>query len=171
LGWGLYWTPLGEAFFKEGHDEGWRNYAVCFDQSESCLVIMTNSGNGEGIFKELLETLQRNTYTPIEWEGYTPYDKLPPQHKQVAVDTKLFDGYVGDYALAPSMVVTVTREGDHLFVQSAGFPKVEMYPEDERNYFLKVIDMQITFITDSKGRAVEVVVRNSGADTQGKRIK
>jgi CubicO group peptidase (beta-lactamase class C family) len=32
LGWGLYWTPYGEAIFKEGHDEGWRNYTVCFDK-------------------------------------------------------------------------------------------------------------------------------------------
>jgi hypothetical protein len=29
---------------------------------------MTNSGNGEGIFKDLLETLLRNTFTPIQWE-------------------------------------------------------------------------------------------------------
>ncbi len=28
LGWGLYWTPYGKAFFKEGHDDGWRNYTV-----------------------------------------------------------------------------------------------------------------------------------------------
>jgi hypothetical protein len=33
---------------------------------------MTNSSNGEGIYKELLETLQKNTFTPIEWEGFTP---------------------------------------------------------------------------------------------------
>jgi hypothetical protein len=25
-----------------------------------------------------LETLLGNPYTPIEWEGFTPYDKLPP---------------------------------------------------------------------------------------------
>jgi len=79
LAWGLYWTPYGEVFFKEGHDDGWRNYAVCFDKPKIGLLIMTNSSNGEGIFKELLETLLRNTYTPIEWEGYTPYDKLPPR--------------------------------------------------------------------------------------------
>jgi hypothetical protein len=77
LGWGLYWTPYGEAFFKEGHDEGWRNYTVCFDKPKSGLLIMTNSSNGEGIYKELLETLLRDTFTPIEWEGFTPYDKLP----------------------------------------------------------------------------------------------
>jgi hypothetical protein len=38
---------------------------------------MTNSANGEGIYKELLETLQRNTFTPIEWEGFTSYDQAP----------------------------------------------------------------------------------------------
>jgi CubicO group peptidase (beta-lactamase class C family) len=74
LGWGLYWTPYGRAFFKEGHDEGWRHYAVCFDKSGTGIVIMTNSSNGEGIYKELLEKLLHNRFTPIEWEGFTPYD-------------------------------------------------------------------------------------------------
>jgi CubicO group peptidase (beta-lactamase class C family) len=74
LGWGLYWTPYGKAFFKEGHDEGWRNYTVCFDDAKTGIVIMTNSSNGEGIYKELLETLLKNPYTPIEWEGFTPYN-------------------------------------------------------------------------------------------------
>lgn len=86
LGWGIYFTPYGRAFFKEGHGEGWRHYAVCFDKSGTGLLIMTNSSNGEGIYKELLETLLKNPYTPIEWEGFTPYSQFPPrpqltQHK------------------------------------------------------------------------------------------
>ena len=79
LGWGLYWTPYGKAFFKEGHDEGFRNYAVCFDRAKNGIVILTNSSNGEGIFKDILETVLGNKFTPIEWEGFTPYDKLPPR--------------------------------------------------------------------------------------------
>jgi CubicO group peptidase (beta-lactamase class C family) len=74
LAWGLYWTPYGKAFFKEGHDDGWRNYVVCFDDTGIGLMIMTNSSNGEGIYKELIETLLKNPYTPIEWEGFTPYN-------------------------------------------------------------------------------------------------
>jgi CubicO group peptidase (beta-lactamase class C family) len=74
LGWGLYWTPNGKAFFKEGHDDGWRNYTVCFDDAKIGILIMTNSSNGEGIYKELLETLLKNPYTPIEWEQFTPYN-------------------------------------------------------------------------------------------------
>jgi CubicO group peptidase (beta-lactamase class C family) len=73
LAWGLYWTPYGKAFFKEGHDDGWRNYTVCYDDKRMGIVVMTNSSNGEGIYKELLESLQRNTFTPIEWEQFAPY--------------------------------------------------------------------------------------------------
>jgi CubicO group peptidase (beta-lactamase class C family) len=81
LGVGLYWSPYGEAFFKEGHDDGWNNYFVVFDQSKTGMVIMTNSSNGEAIFKELLETILSDTFTPIEWEGYTPYNERthPPK--------------------------------------------------------------------------------------------
>lgn len=79
LGWGLYWSPYGKVFFKEGHDDGWRNYAVCFEKSKTGMVIMTNSSNGEGIFKYLLESLLADSFTPIEWENYTPYDQLPPR--------------------------------------------------------------------------------------------
>jgi CubicO group peptidase (beta-lactamase class C family) len=72
LGWGLFWTPYGKAFFKEGHDEGWRHYVVCFDGPKSGILIMTNSSNGEDMYDFLLRTLLRDTFTPLEWEGFRP---------------------------------------------------------------------------------------------------
>ena len=57
LGVGLYHTPLGWAFFKEGHDEGWRTYVVCHQNQATCMVILTNSSNGEGIYSALLRGL------------------------------------------------------------------------------------------------------------------
>jgi CubicO group peptidase (beta-lactamase class C family) len=176
LAWGLYWTPYGKAFFKEGHDDGWRNYTVCFDKQKTGIVIMTNSSNGEGIFKELLEILLKNTYTPIEWEGYVPYDKLPPlpplkEHKQVAVDSKIFDGYVGRYQLMPDLIVTVTQEGDHLFVQATGQPKFEIFPESDHDYFLNVVDAQITFVLDNQGRTSALILHQKGTDMRARRIE
>ena len=80
LGWGLYASPYGQAFFKEGHDDGWRHYAVCFSKSGTGLLIMTNSANGEGIYQEMLRSILGNTSTPIEWEGFRPYTQItfPP---------------------------------------------------------------------------------------------
>jgi CubicO group peptidase (beta-lactamase class C family) len=75
LGWGLYRSPYGMAFFKGGHDDGWRHYVVCFDKPKSGILIMTNSSNGDNIFTSLLEDLLRNTFTPIEWERLKPASK------------------------------------------------------------------------------------------------
>jgi CubicO group peptidase (beta-lactamase class C family) len=73
LGWGLYRSTHGKAFFKEGHDDGWRHYVVCFDASGTALLIMTNSSNGESMYLDLLQTLIGDTFTPVEWEGFTSY--------------------------------------------------------------------------------------------------
>ena len=77
LGWGVLKTPHGRAFFKGGHDDGWENYMIGFDKSGSGLVLMTNSSNGDSIFKELLSTLIGDTYTPWEWQGFIPWDATP----------------------------------------------------------------------------------------------
>lgn len=72
LGWGLFWTPYGKAFFKEGHDEGWRHYVVCFEGPKSGILIMTNSSHGEDMYDFLLRTVLRDTFTPLDWENFRP---------------------------------------------------------------------------------------------------
>ncbi len=81
LGWGLYNSPYGRAFFKEGHDDGWRHLALCFNKAGQGILIMTNSSNGEGIFKPLVDSLLGPTSFPFDWEAYTPYNLLPPLPK------------------------------------------------------------------------------------------
>ncbi|MFL9485203.1 serine hydrolase domain-containing protein [Chitinophagaceae bacterium LWZ2-11] len=70
---GLLKTPYGIAFFKEGHSEGWGHYSIAFPDKGIAIIIMTNSDNGERIFKELLATAIGDVYTPWYWENYTPY--------------------------------------------------------------------------------------------------
>jgi D-alanyl-D-alanine-carboxypeptidase/D-alanyl-D-alanine-endopeptidase len=75
LGVGTFQTPYGRAFFKEGHDDGWGHYSICFPDKKIAIVIMTNNDNGESIFKELLAYSIGDTFTPWRWENYIPYDK------------------------------------------------------------------------------------------------
>jgi CubicO group peptidase (beta-lactamase class C family) len=75
LGWGVIKTMYGPAFFKEGHDDYWRNYNINFPDRKTAIIIMSNSANGESIFKELLQTLIGDRFTPWSWERYIPYDK------------------------------------------------------------------------------------------------
>jgi hypothetical protein len=73
VGWGLLTqTKFGPAFFKEGHGDGAQNYMICFERDQSCMIVLTNSDNGELAFRPLFETILGDTVTPWEWEGYTP---------------------------------------------------------------------------------------------------
>jgi len=74
LGWGYLKCKYGSAFFKEGHDDAWRNYNINFIDKGISIIIITNSANGELIFKELLATLIGDTFTPWKWQGYFPYN-------------------------------------------------------------------------------------------------
>ena len=176
LGWGLYWSPYGKASFKEGHTDGFRNYVVCFDKLGTGMIILTNSSNGEGIFEYLLETLLKDKYTPIEWEGYTPYDKLPPRaplvkHREVAIDPKSLDGFFGRYQFSPQVLLRITRAtGTHLFVQENDEPKQELVPEGDRKFFSTSADDEYTFEVDSSGLATEIILRTDGKDIPIKRV-
>ncbi len=74
LGWGVFKCKYGKVFTKGGHDDGWRHYNVNFPDRRLSIIIMTNSANGEGIFKDLLEGIIGDTCTPWHWERYIPYN-------------------------------------------------------------------------------------------------
>jgi CubicO group peptidase (beta-lactamase class C family) len=160
LGWGVYTTRDGHAFFKEGHDEGWRHYVVAFDRGNG-LLIMTNSSNGEGIYAALIETLLGDRDTPIAWEGFTPYDKLPPRpppdRRVVHVDSTILDGYAGRYQLGTAVLV-VKHVADHLTVQNNAEPPQELMPTADTEFFSTTSTDRYTF------GSAQLVVHSGGRD-------
>jgi len=74
LGFGAYKTPFGRAIFKEGHIQGWEHYTIFYPSQNLGIIIMSNSSNGESIFKELLEISMADTWLPWYWENFIPYD-------------------------------------------------------------------------------------------------
>jgi len=74
LGWGILKSPYGHGYFKEGHGEGFQHYSILFPEKRIGILLMSNSDNAEGIFKEVLELGIEDIYTPWYWEDYIPYD-------------------------------------------------------------------------------------------------
>lgn len=74
LGCGLIKTKYGTGAFKEGHGDGFQHYFIIFPEKKTGVLIMSNSDNGESIFKELLEITIADTFTPWQWENYIPYN-------------------------------------------------------------------------------------------------
>jgi CubicO group peptidase (beta-lactamase class C family) len=161
LGWHIFSTGDKQIIWHNGGTGGYRSFMGFDPKAKVGVVVLSNAETAVGV-----DDIGRHLLDPS-----VPLALAPKQHKQVAVDPKLFDGYAGKYQLAPNFVITVTREGDHFFVQATGQPKFEVFPESDRDYFLKVVDAQITFVTDTNGRATQLILHQGGRDQPAKRME
>jgi hypothetical protein len=150
-----------EIIWHNGGTGGFRSF-VGYDRKNGVgVVALSNAGTAGGVDDVALHLLDKNV----------PLSQPPRERHEIAVDPKLFDGYVGRYELAAKFIITVTREGSRLFVQATGQPKFEVFPESARDYFLKVVDAQITFEPDGEGRVTALILHQNGKNKRAKRIE
>jgi len=160
LGWHILTRDGHEIVWHNGGTGGFRSFIAFERKTGIGVVVLSNAETLAGVDDIGQHLLNSNA----------PLWQPPKEHKQVAVDPKVFDGYVGQYQLAPEFVLTITRDGTQFFVQATGQPKLEIFPESERDYFLKAVDAQITFETDSQGRATTLVLHQNGMNQPARRI-
>lgn len=161
LGWLVTKPSEVEIVWHNGGTGGYRSF-IGFDKKAGvAVVVLSNTFTATGVDDIGMHLL----------DSHVPLMPPPKEHKETAVDPKLFDGYVGQYQLAPNFILTITRDGDKLFAQATGQPKLQIFPESEREFFLKVVDAQITFETDSTGRATSLTLHQNGANMPARRVQ
>ncbi len=164
LGWGLFRTPAGKAFFKEGHADGWMHYAIGFPDKKFALVILGNSSNAESIYKELVEKLTGVTI-PWYWEHYTPYRP----------NLKLSDAVLGQYAgvYDGKLKAIVTVENGHLKVESptVQLAKTTLYATNDHHFYLKIMETDIDFVKDAQGKVIKAVLDDEGEHYELTKVK
>ncbi len=113
--------------------------------------------------------------TPAEKLGSEEAQKVLAEREaewEIAdVDPAIYEKYVGEYKLPIGLNLTVrTREGK-IFTQGTGQPEAELFPKSETEFFLKVVDAQITFVLDDNGTVTGLVLHQAGQDFPGEKIK
>lgn len=96
--------------------------------------------------------------------------KEVPERQTSDVDPALYDDYEGIFQLRPGFNITITREGDRLLAQATGQSQVEVFPESETRFFLKVVDAQITFVRNQEGTVDELILHQGGRNLTGRRV-
>lgn len=96
---------------------------------------------------------------------------LPAERQAIAVDSAVYDGYVGEYEIAPNLMLTITKEGSKLMGQATGQPKIELLPESQTKFFVKEAPIQIEFVVDASGKATSLMLLQGGRQMPAKRIK
>ena len=159
LGWGILKRDGKEIIQHIGMTGGYCSLMGYENKSGVGVVVLSNAAwPVDDIGDHLLYT------------GF-PLSKPPSKHAEAKVDTRIFDAYLGKYQLLPNYIITISSEGDRLFVQTTWQGKCEIFPESDHHYFLKVIDTQIIFVMGCNGMATELFLHNNDVFQQAKRIE
>jgi CubicO group peptidase (beta-lactamase class C family) len=160
LGWHVLTTPGGEIIWHNGGTGGYRSFMGFDPKARVGVVVLSNTFTNDGV-----DDIGRHLL-----DASRPLTAPPAQHKEVKIDPKLLDAYVGHYELAPNFILAVTREGDRLFTQATGQSKFEVFPEGDGKFFVKAFEAQITFDTPVDGRSPGITLRQGGRDMPAKRF-
>jgi hypothetical protein len=161
-GWFIQTKNGNSIIWHNGGTGGYRSFIGFDPKAKRGVVVLSNHSSPAGpddIGRHLLDA----TYALAKIAA-------PKKRAEVTVDTKNFDRYVGLYQLAPTVFLTMTREGDQLYTQLTGQSKFPVFPEGEGKFFLKVVDAQLTFPTGPEDKATEVILHQGGRDQVAKRI-
>ncbi len=142
--------------WHNGGTGGFRSFAGFDKTKNKAVVILTNSTTGAD---DLGFHLLNDQYA------------LKELKKPVIVDESILKEYAGTYEISPSFTITVTHEPDGLHIQATGQPKVNIYPETNSKFYLKIVEGRIEFERNAANQVERLVLHQNGALMPGKKVK
>jgi CubicO group peptidase (beta-lactamase class C family) len=160
FGWELS-TVAGHRHVHHGGSlPGFRAQLSRFVDDKLTVIVLTNGNNAN---PNLIALGIAAFYIP----------GLIPERTVAKIDPKILDAYTGQYQ-HPSVVFTVTREGDKLRLQQgSNSEKQDLLPESATNFFTNENRrLTYSFVKDEKGEVAYLVVQLEGRETgRAKKIK
>jgi CubicO group peptidase (beta-lactamase class C family) len=159
LGWHIRKTPTSEITWHNGATGGYHVFMGFNKAKAIAVVVLHNGATGiDDIGAHLLDPAM--TLANI---------KAARPHSAITLPAGLMERYAGEYAMAPTVILTVTVDAGRLFIQLPGQQRVQAFPQSETAFFLKVVDAQIDFVKDDAGAVTGLVLHQNGRDAAGKR--
>jgi CubicO group peptidase (beta-lactamase class C family) len=160
LGWFITPTGAGEIVWHNGITGGFRSFAGFERESGKGVVVLSNMVTPAGVEDIGMHLL----HPPL------PLREQPEAREAIEIDASVLPGYVGDYVLAPGVVISVATEDGRLFAQLIGQEKFELFPESGTKFFYRVVDAQVTFVVD-EGKATGLILHQNGQDMPALRVE
>lgn len=158
---GLAWQLRKDhVIWHNGQTGGYHSFAGFSRDKQAGVVVLasTASMRVDAWGQRLYKLLTTGEAEPL---------KLP---KTVHLDADALDPLTGKYDLAPGLIVTISRQENHLLIQLTGQPKVAFYPESTTQFYCRVVEASITFEAGDDGAITKLVIHQGGQDLSAKRV-
>ena len=108
------------------------------------LAVDSDRQSSELTMRQNGRDLRAARFAEMSWDG-------------IEADARLFDSYVGWYQLTPGRLLTVTRDGERLYVEESGRPKFEIKPRSADAFSGDHDDLAV-FLRDSQAGVTQVLL-------------
>ncbi len=146
----------------DGLISGFRSILLRMPDEKFTVDILVNSSPGRSNINPLFLARQLETI-------FLANKLAPLPTVNMNVSPKSYDALTGRYDLWGS-IITVNRRGTHLLEQIGDGPAREIFPKSDTEFFVKGVDVQITFVKDSSGKAANLIFHNYGIDLDALRV-
>jgi D-alanyl-D-alanine-carboxypeptidase/D-alanyl-D-alanine-endopeptidase len=153
--------PDGKTYWHNGGTAGYTTYISFNPERKTGVVVLVNN------FGSLMDQVGDRVEHILAGEAVQPL----PVHRQITLDSKTLDEYVGAYEVVPNVRITVTRQGDRLFGQLPGQKPLGVYPEAKDKFFVRVADATVDFERNDQGQVAVIVLHQMGRDTKAKKVQ
>jgi CubicO group peptidase (beta-lactamase class C family) len=160
LGWHVLSTSSAQIYWDNGGTGGFRAFLGFSQRNKVGIVVLSNTDGTNGI-----EDIGLRLFNPA-----SPEQAFQREHAEIKVDPAILTKYVGVYQLSDGMLLTIMQAGDHLAAQ-LGQQKFQLAAESTKDFFVRNVEGQLTFVTDRTGNAYMVVMHQAGTDLPAKRIR
>jgi CubicO group peptidase (beta-lactamase class C family) len=165
LGWHIYKAAAGEIIWHNGGTGGYRTFMGFNPRTRVGAVALSNTSTPAGV-----DDIGRHLLDPALPLLQT-FPGTPTSRTAIAMEPAAFDRYTGRYQLAPSAILTVSRDGSRFLVQLTGQPAFDVFPESDTKFFLKAVEAQITFEKDAQGKTTGLILHQNGIDQRAPKIE
>jgi CubicO group peptidase (beta-lactamase class C family) len=154
-----------------GADAGYRSFLGRFPEQKFSVMVFSNdaSFNTGGIALKVADLyLGDKIIVPESPKAVTP---KPAEEDSSGADPALMKSFCGQYELQPGVIVSITLEGEKLFVEAPGLAKTTLAQSSSNEFVLKEMNARIVFVSEEAGKVTSAKMFIDGQEVVAPRMK
>jgi D-alanyl-D-alanine-carboxypeptidase/D-alanyl-D-alanine-endopeptidase len=159
LGWIVGGSKTHPIWWHNGGTGGFRSFAAFDPSRNAAIIVLSNSS-------QTVDDIGAHLFNP----AVPIVMPARPPRTTVTLSSAALDRVVGAYPLTPVLVLAITREGDSLYVQATGQPKLRLVALADNHFIALAANAELVFDLSEPGVAKHVTLRQNGAMVTAPRL-
>ena len=153
-----------------GADAGYRSFLTRFPDEKFSVIVLSNAAefNTGSMAHKIVDIYLSDK---LKAESRKEAELKATHTKELIIDPKILNSYVGDYELQPGMVFSIAARDGRLFAQPPGGPMDALRPVSETQFKMTSADVTLTFVTSDDGKTEMLKVKHGDQTDDATKLK